>query len=355
MRSNPLPIGPSDPRRTAGPGSPGKASGTTRPATVPWTTRLRRSFVFGRFELVGLVLALAALCAIFTHFSPFFMTSPNLKAIGVAVSLTGILAAAQTVVIVSGSIDLSFAAILALTGIAAQKILTLGAPFPVVVAGALLVGLACGLVNAAIVVWGGVNPLIATIGTGFSFRGLAFIWLEYDTLPYFDGTALNYIGNGRIYGVPFPAILCASAIAAIWMLMRFTRFGSRVYAVGGSESAARLAGVSVARLRIKIFALSGLAGAVGGLLLTSLNGTAFPDAAVGDELFVIAAVILGGTALLGGRGSVIGTTLGVLILGVLANGMNLLGVSPFWQVFLSGAILILAVVVDEQRKRAEQR
>ena len=327
----------------------------TEAATASFRARIRQSFVFGRFELVGLALALAVLCITFTHPSPYFLTGPNLKAVGVAVSLTGILAAAQTVVIVSGSIDLSFASILALTGIAAQKLLTLGAPVPVVVAGALLVGALCGLINAAIVVWGGVNPLIATIGTGFAFRGLAFIWLEYETLPYFDDTPLNYIGEGRIYGIPFPVILCASVIAVTWVMMRFTRFGSWVYAVGGSESAARLAGVSVARLRINIFMLSGLAGAIGGLLLTSLNGTAFPDAAAGDELFVIAAVILGGTALMGGRGSVIGTTLGVLILGVLANGMNLLGVNPFWQVFLSGAILILAVVVDEQRKRAEQR
>jgi ribose transport system permease protein len=319
------------------------------------STRIRRSFAFGHFELVGLILALLGLCVVFTALSPYFLTVANLKSVGVAISLTGILAAAQTVVIVSGSIDLSFASILALCGITAQKILTVGGPFPMVIVGTLLVGMVCGLVNAAICVAGGVNPLIATIGTGFAFRGLAFIWLKYDNLPYFEGTPLNYIGNGKILGIPFPVILCASVIAAVWAMMRFTRFGSRVYAVGGSESATRLAGVSVARLRIKIFALSGLSGSVGGLLLTSLNGTAFPDAATGDELFVIAAVILGGTALTGGRGSVIGTTLGVLLLGVLANGMNLLGVNPFWQVFLSGTILILAVVIDEQRKRAEQR
>ena len=329
-----------------------KASTRTK---VPLITRIRQSYVFGRFAQVGLSIALVALGTMFTLLSPYFMTSGNLKALGVAISLTAILAAAQTVVIISGSIDLSFASILALSGIAAQKILTLGAPLPIIIVGALLVGVMCGLINAAICVAGRVNPLIATIGTGFAFRGLAFIWLGYETLPYFDSTSLNYIANGRIYGIPFPVILCITVIMGIWILLQFTSFGSRVYAVGGSEMAARLAGVSVSRLRVKIFVLSGLSGAVGGLLLTSLNGNAFPDAGTGDALRVIAAVILGGTALMGGRGSVIGTALGVLILGVLANGMNLLGVSPFWQVFFSGVILILAVVIDEQRRQAEKR
>ena len=221
--------------------------------------------------------------------------------------------------------------------------------------GAIALGMLLGLVNAVICVACGVNPLIATIGTGLAFRGLAFIWLDLDSMPYFTDTALNFLGNGFVLGLPAPLIISAAVIAAIWVTMRFTRFGSRVYAMGGSEAAARLAGVSVARLKTLVFVLSGAAAAIGGLLLTSLNGTAFPDAGRGDELLVIAAVILGGTALMGGRGSVIGTTLAVLVLGVMANGMNLLGIDAFWQVFLSGVILLLAVVIDEQRNRARLR
>jgi ribose/xylose/arabinose/galactoside ABC-type transport system permease subunit len=313
------------------------------------------SYVQSRTEYVGLFTALLGLCALFAVLSPYFLTHANLLAIGVAVSITAVLAAAQTVVLVSGSIDLSFAAILALAGITAQRVQEAGAPLTVVIAAAFAVGTACGLLNAAIVVGVGVNALIATIGTNFVFRGVCFLWLAGESLPYFEDTSLNYFADGRILGVPFPIALSVVTIGGVWLLMRVTRFGHRVKAVGGNEAAARLVGVPVARLRTLIFAMSGACAAVGGIMLTSLNGTAFPDAATGDELKVIAAVILGGTALTGGRGSVLGTTIGVLLLGVLANGLNLLGVDAYWQVLLSGVALIVAVVIDETRKRAEQR
>jgi ribose transport system permease protein len=312
-------------------------------------------FVSGRFDLVGLSVVLLALCGLFTALTPFFLTLPNLKALGVAVSYNALLAAAQTVVIVAGLIDLSFTAILALSGIAAQKLLLLGLPFPLVVLGAIALGVCCGLLNAAVCVAGGVNPLIATIGTGLALRGLAFIWLGLGNMPYFNDTALNFLGNGTIAGLPAPLIMSLMVIMTIWIIMRFTRFGARVYAMGGNEAATRLSGVSVTQLKTRVFVLSGIAAALGGLLLTSLNGTAFADAGRGDELIIIAAVILGGTALTGGRGSVIGTTLAVLVLGVMANGMNLLGIDAFWQVFLSGVILLAAVLIDEQRNRARAR
>ena len=322
---------------------------------MPWRARLRRAFISGRFDLVGLSVVFVALCALFTTLTPYFLTFPNLKALGVAVSYSAILAAAQTIVIVGGLLDLSFTAVLALCGIVAQKLLLLGLPFPIVVLGAIAVGACCGLLNAAICVAGGVNPLIATIGTGLALRGLAFIWLGLGSMPYFNDTALNFLGNGSVAGLPAPVILSVVVIAVIWFFMRFTRFGSRVYAMGGSEAATRLSGVSITKLKTLVFVLSGVSAAIGGLLLTSLNGTAFPDAGRGDELVIIAAVILGGTALTGGRGSVIGTALAVLVLGVLANGMNLLGIDAFWQVFLGGVILIVAVVTDEQRNRARAR
>lgn len=323
---------------------------------MPTKALLRRAFVSARFELVGLSVVLAALVVLFTILTPYFLTFPNLKALGVAISYNAILAASQTVVIVAGLIDLSFTSVLALCGIASQKLVLIGAPFVVVVLGTLLLGMALGLVNAANCVIGGVNPLITTLGTGLAFRGLAYIWLDIDTdrMHYFDDTALNFLGNGSVLTVPTPILISGMVIFAVWVLLSFMRFGSRIYAMGGNESAAHLAGISVARLKTMVFVLSGAAAAVGGLLLTSLNGTAFPEAGRGDELMVIAAVILGGTALSGGRGSVIGTTLAVLVLGVMANGMNLLGIDAFWQVFLSGVILLLAVVIDEQRNRLRQ-
>jgi ribose transport system permease protein len=323
--------------------------------SIPLKARFRREFIQGRFDLVGLGVVLGCLCVLFSVLTQYFPTLPNLKALGVAVSYHAILAAAQTIVIIAGLIDLSFTAILALCGIAAQKLLMLGVPFAIIVIAVILFGMLLGLVNALVCVVAGVNPLIATIGTGLAFRGLAYIWLDLDTMPYFSDTAMNFIGNGIILGLPVPMLISVAVIAAIWILMRFTRLGSRIYAMGGSEAATRLAGVSVYRVKTLVFVISGASAAIGGLILTSLNGTAFPDAARGDELTVIAAVILGGTALVGGRGSVIGTMLAVLVLGVMSNGMNLLGVDAFWQVFLSGIILLLAVVVDEQRNRARLR
>jgi ribose transport system permease protein len=322
---------------------------------IPFKVRFRREFISGRFDLVGLGVVLSFLCVLFSVLTPYFPTLPNLKALGVAVSYHAILAAAQTVVIIAGLIDLSFTSILALCGIAAQKLFMLGVPFAIIVVAVILFGMLLGLVNALVCVVGGVNSLIATIGTGLAFRGLAYIWLDLETMPYFSDTALSFIGNGILLGLPVPMLISVAVIVAIWVLMRFTRLGSRIYAMGGSEAATRLAGVSVSRVKTFVFVLSGASASIGGLILTSLNGTAFPDAARGDELTVIAAVILGGTALVGGRGSVIGTMLAVLVLGVMSNGMNLLGVDAFWQVFLSGVILLLAVVMDEQRNRARLR
>jgi len=327
----------------------------TQASSIPFKARIRRAFISGRFDLVGLGLTLALLCVLFSALTPYFPTLPNIKALGVAVSYHAILAAAQTVVIVAGLIDLSFTSILALCGIAAQKLVILGVPFGGIVPAVLMFGMLLGLINALVCTAGGVNPLIATIGTGLAFRGLAYIWLDLDTMPYFSDTALNFVGNGVVLGLPLPMLISLAVIGAIWVLMRFTRLGSRIYAMGGSEAATRLAGVSISRVKTLVFVLSGASAAIGGLILTSLNGTAFPDAARGDELTVIAAVILGGTALVGGRGSVIGTTLAVLVLGVMANGMNLLAVDAFWQVFLSGIILLLAVIMDEQRNRARLR
>ena len=260
--------------------------------SFPLKARFRRAFISGRFDLAGLGLMLALLCLLFSALTPYFLTLPNFKALGVAVSYHAILAAAQTVVIVAGLIDLSFTSILALCGIAAQKLLMLGVPFAVLVLVVILFGMLLGLVNALVCVAGGVNPLIATIGTGLAFRGLAYIWLDLDTMPYFSDPAMNFIGNGYVLGLPVPILISAAVIGAIWTLMRFTRLGSRIYAMGGSEAATRLAGVSVARVKTLVFVLSGAAAAMGGLILTSLNGTAFPDAARGDELTVIAAVIL---------------------------------------------------------------
>lgn len=190
--------------------------------------RALAAFAYDSADYLGLVTALVAMSAVFAALSPYFLTGDNLLAIGIAVSVTAILAAAQTVVLVSGAIDLSFAAILALAGIAAQRLLELGLPLSIVIVAVLGAGIVCGLVNAVVVVGVGVNPLIATIGTSFAFRGICFIWLAGEQLPYFEDTPLNFIADGQLIGVPFPIVLSVVTIVAVWLIMRVTRFGHRV-------------------------------------------------------------------------------------------------------------------------------
>ena len=150
-------------------------------------------------------------------------------------------------------------------------------------------------------------------------------------------------------------MIAVSVFVVVALAMRFTRFGGRVYAIGGSEYATRMSGISVKRLRTLVYVLSGLSAALGGFLLTAMNGTSFPQAGYGEELLVLGAVIIGGTGLAGGRGTVFGTLLGVLLLGTLQNGFNLLGVQSYWQTFIQGVILIVAVTADEIRRRAKGR
>lgn len=304
------------------------------------------------FESVGLVVFFGVLVIVFASASPYFLTSGNYTAIAVQVALTGILAAAQTVVLISGNLDLSFMAVLALTGIVAEKVYLATGSFPVAVVAALGVGALAGGVNALIVVRGGVNALIATIGSQFMFRALCYVWLGSNQLPYLSGSsAFGYVGNGRVAGIPFPFVLMAAVFIVIWFMLKFTRFGSRVYAVGGSPMSARLVGVSVPRLQTIVFMLSGVAAGLGGVLETGLNGTATASAQLNQELLVFAAVIVGGTGLMGGRGTMLGTLLGVFVLGIATDGLNLVGANPYWEMFMSGLVMVVAMIIDERRRR----
>jgi ribose transport system permease protein len=284
--------------------------------------------------------------------SEYFFTVGNFKSVGLAMSISATMAFAQTVVLISGGLDLSFTGVLALAGIAGQKAFDAGAPLSLILLAGLGVGLGAGLCNAALIVGLGVNALIATVGTQFMFYGTAYIWTSGQGGSYFSGTSFNYLGSGKPFGIPFPVLIMVGVFAVIGFSMKFCRFGSRVYAVGGSEDATRLAGVPVWRLRTTVYVVSGLCAALCGIVVTGLDGAAYPNTYMGEELIVIAAVILGGTALSGGRGTVSGTLLGAILLAVVANGLNLLGVQSYWQRFVEGAILIVAVTSDAVRRRA---
>jgi len=303
-------------------------------------------------NVIGLAVTLIALCVFFAYKSPHFFTVSNALVIGTAVSVVVIMAVVQTIVLISGGLDISITSVLALSSIATALALSHGAPLLVALLAGVAVGAAAGLVNSALIVLIGVNALIATIATQFAFRGVAFLSTDGNAVDLSQRRNFTRIGNDRFLDVPIPIWIAAGMCLLVIGTLRFTRFGSNVYSVGGSGEAARLAGIRVGRLRVLIYVLSGISAAVAGIVLTSLNQAAFPGAGSGDELTVIAAVILGGTALMGGRGSAIGTLLGVMMLGVLANGLNLLSVQAFWQIFIQGVVLILAVAFDALRNKS---
>jgi len=249
-------------------------------------------------------------------------------------------------VLIGGELDLSIGATLGLGGIVSATVLASGAPLIVVLASGILTGLVVGAMNAGLIVGIGINPLIATLGTMFALRGASYIWTNGASVVTFGYQDFAFLGNGKVAGIPFSVIVLAATFAMVGAILTWTRFGSNVYAIGGDRDASRLAGVPVRRVRVTIYLLSAATAAFAGMMLASVNGSADPASGTGIELAVIAAVILGGTALTGGRGGVLGTILGVIFLGALANGMNLLGLPGYWQIFVQGVVLIAAVILD---------
>ena len=305
---------------------------------------------YGSFNWAGLLVAIIAVGIVFAAASPFFLTVSNLANMSRAIGFTGIVAAITTLVLVSGAIDLSIAAMMSLAGVTAAFLLQASMPWPAAVAAALGAGIIGGTTNGLIVTRTGINPLIATIATQFLMRGIAFLISRGFPVPMYH-PIVSAFGAGSVVGVPVPAVLMALSFLVVGYLLNFTRFGIHAKAIGGSPegSMARLAGVPVMRRKMQIYIASGLFAAVGGIVLLGYTSTGDPNAAFGQELPIIAAVIMGGTSLGGGRGSVFGTLLGVVLLGEIYNGLTLNGVTSDWQYVVQGVALLVAVFIDEYR------
>ena len=305
---------------------------------------------------IGLVVSLIALCILFTVLSDFFFAWDNALNIGRASAYTGVAAAITTLVLVGGALDLSIAAVMALTSVVAARLLAEGLPLWLTIVCCLGVGAAVGIVNGGIVTYIGINPLIVTIGTQFIVRGIAYALtvVEGGELLITDRNFL-YIGQESVLGLPVSVWLLLATLLIVGWVMSRTTFGRHVYALGGNPQAARLAGVPVNRRKMAIYILSGTGAAFSGIVLGSYTGAGIAYAAMGAELTVIGAVILGGTSLLGGYGSVFGTFLGIAILGVINNGIVLLGLGNHWQLIVTGSILLLAVAIDEIRAARKTR
>ena len=294
------------------------------------------------------------LLIVFSFLTPFFMTTRNMLAIGSNVAFIGLMAAAGTPLIIAGGLDLSVAAVAGLTGVLIATLFSAGVPIWIAVLIAVLVGAAIGLVNGAFATGLKLNPLIVTLATMSIVSGAALILTGGLTKPLMVG-GFNWIGSGRVAGVPVPPILMLLVYAALAVVLTRTHFGRFVYAVGGNAEASRLIGLPVTRVQISLYVLSAISGTVAGTMLAAMLGAAAPNAAAPHLLTVIAAIILGGTSLQGGRGSVWGTLIAVLILGTLNNGLTLLDVSSFWQEVTRGVVLLLAVGVDQVRLRLQER
>lgn len=328
-----------------------KASSSLENAPAPVTKRAFNRFNWG--DSLGLLAIYLLLFAALSVKSPVFLTSGNLTNILLNVAVTGIIAVAMTLVIVSGGIDLSVGSVVALVGVTVAQ-LSHSMPIGGAVAIALVIGLLVGLFNGAAVTRIGINPLIATLGTLSIGRGLALIYSGGLTQSI-DNEAFAFLGQGRLLGAPFQVVVMVALFLIAAWLMKATVYGRSVYAIGGNANASRLAGLPVSNLQMSVYLLSALAATVGGILQASQLGAGAPAAAQGIELSVIAAVILGGTSLSGGKGTIFGTLLGVLILGTLNNGLTLLNVSSYYQEVARGVVLLLAVGLDQLRLRLAKR
>jgi len=308
-------------------------------------------------SLLGLVLMVLLMSIL----SDRFLTVENGLNILRQISVNLCLSVGMTLIILSGGIDLSVGAVLALAGAVAAGLLKEGLPLPmfgvmlqVTVGGAILagilVGLAMGWFNGLVITRFRLPPFVATLGTLSIARGLTMLWTGGYPITGL-GETFGFLGTGFWWGVPMPVWICAFWVVVFVMVTRRTRFGRYLYAVGGNERAALLTGLPVDRVKLWVYTLGGGLAGVAGLLVTARLDSAQPNAGLGYELDSIAAVVIGGTSLSGGRGSVTGTVLGCLIIGVLNNGLFLLNVSPFWQQVIKGMVILVAVALDRMNPR----
>jgi ribose transport system permease protein len=303
-----------------------------------------------RARRFGTLIGLVVLCAVLWALTPHFLTVSNLLNIAQQTSINAIVAAGMTFVIISGGIDLSVGSIVALSGVVLGTLLQDGQPAAIAIPGALLVGVAAGLLNGALVSFGGLPPFIATLGMMSVARGAALVFTEGRPVSGFD-EGFRWLATGSVGPIPAPVIVMVVVYVCAHIVLTRTTFGRYVYAIGGNEEATRLSGVAVRFHKTAIYCVAGLMSAVAAIVLTARLNSAQPIAGMMYELDAIAATVIGGTSLMGGEGSLGGTLVGALIMGVLRNGLNLLGVSSFVQQIVIGAVIVVAVLVDTLLKR----
>lgn len=301
-------------------------------------------------QYAGVLTVLVLAIVLLSLLEDQFLTTGNILNVLEQNSVLLVVAVGLTFVLLVGGIDLSLGGVMALTAISMWSLLMAGVPAPlaavIVVIGAFGLGAA---INGLLIGWVGLSFLVVTIGTASLFRGIAQLGSNGQSQSLFDETWLVELGSSRIYGVPLLVIISLAVFLIAVLVLRYTGYGRMVYAVGGNPEAARLAGMPVVTIRVSVFAISGGLAGLAAVLDAARIATASPNAGLGIELTAGAAVLLGGTSFIGGRGTMLGTLLGVMFLGVLSNGLTLTGVSPYWSGVVTGAVLIAAIFVDRVR------
>jgi ribose transport system permease protein len=299
------------------------------------------------------LIALILLIVVVAFMNEYFFTLNNLLNILRQTSVIAIIAAGMTLVILTAGIDLSVGSVLALCGAFAASMISLEIPIFIAVPISLLGGALLGCATGGIIAKGKVQAFIATLVMMTLLRGVTMVYTDGRPISAgYTDVADNFawFGTGYVFGIPVPVWIMIAVFAAIWYLLNHTRFGRYVYALGGNESATRLSGINVDRVKIGVYAICGLLSALAGIIITSRLSSAQPTAGMGYELDAIAAVVVGGTSLAGGRGRITGTLIGALIIGVLNNALNLMDVSSYFQMIVKALVILLAVLVDNKQK-----
>ena len=299
-------------------------------------------------RLPGAVWALAVMAVAWTAFAPGFLTVGNLTNIGLQAAVLTIVALGMTLIMLTEGIDLSLGPVLGLAGVVLGLLVVAGRSLPVAMLAALAVGAGFGLLNGLLVAIVRMPPFVVTLGTFGMAQSLAMVLTEGNSVTGLR-TSVRWFNEGIVLGVPVPLWATALVFAVTWALLYRTRFGRYVYAIGGNRRALRLAGVRVRVWHTAVYVYGGLLAALGAFIMTARMNAAHPTIAVGLEFDAIAAVVLGGTSFDKGRGGIYGTVAGALAVGVLRNGLNLVGLSTEWQVATVGLVIIAAIVLDALR------
>lgn len=295
--------------------------------------------------LIGLILIIILL----SFLSENFFTLNNILNLLRQISINALIAFGMTFVILTAGIDLSVGSMLALGSALTAGMITSGMDPILAIFLGLLLGLLLGAMNGIIITKGKVAPFIATLATMTIFRGATLVYTEGKPITGLsDSTAFEMIGKGYFFWIPVPVIIMIIVFVILFFLLNNTVFGKRVYAVGGNEEAATLSGVKTDNVKIWVYAITGMLSVLAGIILMSRLNSAQPTAGTMYELDAIAAVVIGGTSLMGGRGRITGTLIGCLIIGVISNGLNLLNVSSFYQQIVKGAVILFAVMLDRR-------